>query len=123
MRLALFSAVFVGCASETENVVDPVSPACLECLTDRNSRTCGAIYDACETFSSCDDFVMCQLMGRCFERPSGSGCERELGCRQPPGLGEEDAGDAGASASPKAVAEEFEQCARTRCAETCGFVE
>jgi hypothetical protein len=121
--LALLFAIIAGCASTSEDVADPVSPGCLECLTSENSRACGVRYAPCEATSSCDEFVMCQLMGRCFERPSGSGCEQEIECRQPAAASAVDAGDAGVLLSPLRLAERFEECARTTCAATCGFVE
>ncbi len=121
--LALVFAVIAGCASTSEDVADPVSRGCLECLTNENSRACGALYAPCEASSNCDEFVMCQLMGRCFERPSGSGCEQELECRQPAVPSAGDAGDAGLPLSPRTLAARFEECARTTCAATCGFVE
>lgn len=115
-----------GCAGTPDNSYEPVSDACLECLSEKKSAGCKAQYDACEEVDSCDDYVVCQLMGRCFEQQRTSGCEKELACMRPPNQSLSDAaslqGDAGAAASPRELAKAVESCARSTCAKTCGFV-
>lgn len=120
---ALLTPLALACTTEAPVAADPLSDACLECLTRREDRGCAASYDACEKVSSCDDYVVCQLTGRCFERSSGSACEEEIGCDLPPDIMPPDAGDAGRPRSPRALAREFEDCARSACRSTCGFVE
>jgi hypothetical protein len=113
-----------GCSNGSEYAADPVSQACLECLSERESKGCAAQYAACEEVSACDDYALCQLDGRCFERASGSGCEQEIGCKRPSDSAPELSADAGErSLSPRDLAVAFEKCARSTCAATCGFVE
>lgn len=111
-----------GCASGSETPADPVSQACLDCLSEREKGGCASQYSECEDVRPCDDYVLCQLEGRCFERAPGAGCEAEIGCKRPSGDAPDAAVDGGqASLSPRKLAERFETCARTTCAATCGF--
>jgi len=113
-----------GCSNDSAYVADPVSQACLDCLSERESKGCAAEYSACEEIASCDDYTLCQLTGRCFERASGSGCEQELDCKRPSASAPAASLDAGAAQlSPRELAAAFEKCARSTCAATCGFVE
>lgn len=114
-----------GCDENPDNNYEPVSDACIACLSEKKSSGCKVEYDACEQVNSCDAYVTCQLMGQCFERRRGSGCEQELGCNRPPREVLSDAAsqnDAGGSLSPRELASAVENCARTTCAKTCGFV-
>jgi hypothetical protein len=111
----------MSCATEAPDAVEPLSEACLECLTGREDRGCAGSYDACQAIASCDDYVVCQLMGQCFERNTAAACEEEIGCKLPPNTMPHDAGDAGSSLSPRARAREFEDCARSVCRAACGF--
>lgn len=117
------SCLVTGCSNESAYVADPISQACLDCLSERESRGCAAQYAACEEVAACDDYVVCQLSGRCLEQVPGSGCEQELDCKRPSSSGADVTSDGGASPSPRELAAAFEKCARTTCAANCGFVE
>lgn len=131
MRLGISSLASVmivcwmgGCSNGSAYVADPISQACLACLSERESKGCAAQYSACEEVTSCDEYAVCQLEGRCFERPSGSGCEREIGCERPSASAPDVGADAGDQLpSPRELASAFEKCARSACAATCGFVK
>lgn len=136
MRVSASIAVFLlssglwGCSNNVADVTDPLSRACLDCLSERESKGCAAEYAACEEVRACDEYAFCQLTGRCFERPSGSGCEQELECKRPSASAPASNVDGGATSgesamleSPRALAAAFERCARTTCAATCGFVK
>jgi hypothetical protein len=101
-----------GCSNGSDTPADPVSQACLDCLSEREKGGCAAQYSACEDVRSCDDYVLCQLQGLCYERAPGAGCEAEIGCKRP----SDDAPDAvdggPAPLSPRDLAESFETCAR-----------
>lgn len=117
--VGLWGGSFVGCTPEPDNTFEPVSEACLSCLSKEMKNGCKEPFDACEVVGSCDDYVLCQLMGQCFERKPNSGCEDDLGCVEPTN----DTPDAGDSASPRELASDVEKCARSTCAKTCGFAE
>lgn len=133
----------LACTSRPNDDYGVVSGACANCLSEQG---CSTPYEACTAENSCDEYVMCQLMGRCYEREPDRSCEADLGCHLPPDEspgteqsardaasaqwdgGALDAGavpDAGAfrpAASPRMLAATFETCARTTCASVCGFV-
>lgn len=121
----IFACLTLGCSDDLVDVAEPVSQACLQCLSERESKGCAAEYSACEEIAACDDYVVCQLTGHCFERPSGSGCEQELECKRPSAEPPSATGDAGDEVppSPRELANAFEDCARSTCRTTCGFVE
>src|SRR6186713_2503071 len=93
--ISILACAIGGCSNGSAYVADPVSQACLECLSERESKGCAAQYAACEEVSSCDDYALCQLDGRCLERASGSGCEQEIGCKRPSDSPIESSADAG----------------------------
>jgi hypothetical protein len=118
--IGLVWAICVACEQEPDNEYEPVSSKCLACLTEQKKDGCKAQFDACEESSACDDYVICQLIGHCYERQSNSGCEEALGCFEPSDKPDIDASDA---KSARDLARGVEKCARSTCANTCGFVE
>lgn len=110
-----------GCTPEPDNNYEPVSDACLACLSEHETNGCKAQFDACEGVDACDDYVVCQLMGRCFTQKPNSGCEEALACYEP--SDKAPANDAGTGKSPRDLARAVEKCARSTCARVCDFVE
>lgn len=116
-------ACLSSCSNGSDTPADPVGQVCLQCLTERTSKGCATQYAACEEHTSCEEYALCQLSGRCFERKAGSGCEEEISCEEPSMERPGDGGpDAGAEKAPRELAADFEECARSTCAATCGFV-
>jgi hypothetical protein len=113
--------VLPGCTPDPDSNYEPVSGACLKCLSEDTRNGCKTEFDACEDEEACDDYVLCQLMGRCFERRPNSGCEEALGCFEP--TDEVSESDAGELQSPRDLAGAVESCARSTCADICRFVE
>lgn len=120
---ALWFALVSGCTDTDVNEVgSSLSSRCRQCLTeDRSSEGCAKPFATCEQDVGCDEYVTCQLMGRCYEQRSGSGCEERIGCEEPSSSVAD--ADAGAQTSPAQVAAAFEKCARSKCAAVCGFVK
>ena len=143
------SIVALGCTSQPDDDYQALSSACLSCLSEQRTEGCRETYQACTAEESCDDYMVCQLMGRCYERAPNSGCEQEIACERPsnaPPESDESSLDAAANGqleagalfeagtrseagtparpvSPRELATDFESCARTTCARTCGFIQ
>lgn len=119
----MWFALISGCTDpDAKEVGSSLSSQCLRCLTeDRSSDGCAKPYATCEQDVACDEYVTCQLMGRCFEQRSGSGCEKQLGCQKPSSATPAD--DAGSGVSAAELASAFEKCARKACGAICGFVK
>lgn len=113
-----------GCTdTDAKEVGGSLGSRCLQCLTeDRSAEGCAEPYASCERDVGCDEYVTCQLMGRCYERRPGSDCEEQIGCEEP-STSVPDSDDAGVRPSPAELAAAFEKCARKTCAAVCGFVK
>jgi hypothetical protein len=92
----------------------PLSAPCESCLSGGadGGTGCKTELDSCTAQAACNDYVVCELQNGCYASPPDGSCEARVGCSF--------ANDA----SPEArnLASAFEQCARTSCAASCGFL-
>jgi hypothetical protein len=108
--LVATAPMLAACESDPDDGLPPFSEACDACLS---REACAAQWDACSAIPECDAHVVCVLREQCYTEPSDSRCATDAGCAL-----EEDAGEDALESS-----RDFEACARTECAEVCGFVE
>jgi len=100
-----------GCSDANPDPYQPLSEACDACLLREGADGCGDTYEACEALADCESVVLCELGQQCYAEASGGDCSRKAGC------------ESGADAEELASSEEFEECARSVCADVCDFVE
>ena len=101
----------LGCSGSDPDPYQPLSEACDACLLRADEDGCGDAYDACEALAECESIVLCELGQQCYAEPSDGSCSRTAGC------------ESGADEAELASSEEFEECARSVCADVCDFVE
>lgn len=100
-----------GCSGSDPDPYQPLSEACDACLLRADEDGCGDAYDACEALDECEPIVLCELGQQCYAEASDGDCSRKAGC------------ESGADEEELASSEEFEECARSVCADVCDFVE
>jgi hypothetical protein len=96
--------------------MSPLTEECSDCLqrSPDAGTGCGATYESCNELDACEDSMICALRMRCYEEPPNGDCKSSHGC-------ELSGTDRGAEALATIRVVEFETCARTACADVCGF--
>lgn len=106
----LYAAMaLLGCESDPGPPPIPFSEECDACLS---REACEEPFSLCMEDVTCQEHVRCMMQARCYTDAPGSDCVSENDCSLA-----DDADDA------RALAQDFETCARTECAEICEFVE
>lgn len=109
--LAAIAFAAGGCSDHNPDPYQPLTEACDECLLASGADGCGDAYEACEDLVRCEPVVLCELGQQCYTEPSSGDCSRVKGC------------ESGADMTALHAASEFEECARSVCADVCSYVE
>ena len=101
------SLLAASCESGDDDAPKSLTEACDACLA---REACSAPWERCIADDDCKQFVGGVLRADCYSRPPESDCVERAGCEL-----ETD------SAESQSASDDFETCARTECADTCGF--
>jgi hypothetical protein len=99
-----------ACDSDPDDGTPALSEECDECLS---RGACAASWESCIENQACDTHVVCMVREQCYTAPATSSCAADAGCELPGDVEEE----------VLQLSQDFETCARTECAELCGFVD
>jgi hypothetical protein len=111
----LWLAALTACTPDPDPIPE-LSDQCVTCLTKTSDGGCQVQWDACDQVSECRDYAVCQMQAMCYAQAPDQRCERDVGCPFP-----NDANSEGET-PPSQLSADFENCARTTCRKTCGFV-